>query len=252
MSVDTRPIPVTILRWPRTRDLITQHKFIYLYLWANPAQTACGCYLLPIDALAAEMSMTPTSLADALDEFERRQLVQLDRDTGEIWLPDWFRWYQPRTPAARGAVESAILKILSAKLREKIEKSYETTTSPRKGKEKEKVKDKAAAADGNGGSKKCGRIHASGIMCWNADDERAAERLHRDTPPDILASAIRECKKAGKQAYPSYIEASVARFLSQPAGGSATVTFACASDPALLDYYAAQTRAEAAAAASAR
>lgn len=98
-GVDTRPVPVSLLRWPRTRDLVTQYKGILMYLWAHPEQTACGCYLFPLDATAADLSMSSSSLADALAEFNRRKLIDLDHATGEIMLPDWFRWYKPRTPA---------------------------------------------------------------------------------------------------------------------------------------------------------
>lgn len=140
-SVDTRPVPTNLLRWPKTRDLIMQHKGILLYLWAHPEQTACGCYLMPTDATAADLSMTSPSLADAISEFQRRQLIDCDNETGEILLPDWFRWYFPKTPAARGAVDAAIKRILSTGLRRKVESLYKSTSELRKerGKEKEKV-----------------------------------------------------------------------------------------------------------------
>lgn len=138
-GVNTRPVPVSLLRWPRTRDLVTQYKGILMYMWAHPEQTACGCYLFPLDATAADLSMSSPSLADAMHEFQRRKLVDLDQSTGEIMLPDWFRWYTPRTPAARGAAESAIRKILSTDLRGKVENSYKSMAPAWKGKEKEKV-----------------------------------------------------------------------------------------------------------------
>jgi len=144
MSVDTRPVPTNLLRWPRTRDLITQHKGILLYLWPHPQQTACGCYLFPVDATAADLSMTSSSLVDALREFARRGLVEWDEATCELWVSDWFRFYVPRTPAARGACEAAIKKIQSSSLREKVQNAYESMLDPRK--EKGKGKEKEAAA----------------------------------------------------------------------------------------------------------
>jgi len=139
-GVDTRPVPVSLLRWPRTRDLVTQYKGILMYLWAHPEQTACGCYLFPVDATAADLSMSSPSLADAINEFQRRKLIDQDQATGEILLPDWFRWYRPHTPAACGAVESAIKKILSTDLRGKAENSYKSIAPAWKGKVKEKDK----------------------------------------------------------------------------------------------------------------
>lgn len=144
MSVDTRPVPTNLLRWPRTRDLITQHKGILLYLWPHPQQTACGCYLFPVDATAADLSMTSASLVDALREFARRGLVEWDEATCELWVSDWFRFYIPRTPAARGACEAAIKKIQSPSLRVKVQNAYESMLDPRKEKGKEKEKEAAA------------------------------------------------------------------------------------------------------------
>lgn len=143
-GVDTRPLPVSILRWPRTRDLISQQKGILMYLWAHPSQTAAGVYLLPVDATAADLSMTSSSLVDALAEFQRRGLLEVDQETGEIFFMDWARWYTPRTPAARGAVQAAISKIQSAKLRKKAESSFESKLFTWKGKGKEKEKEAAA------------------------------------------------------------------------------------------------------------
>lgn len=132
-AVDTRPVPTNLFRWPRTRDLISQQKGIFSYLWFHPDQTACGCYLLPLDATAADLSMTTSSLADAMSEFKRRKLVDIDEETGEILLPDWFRWYFPGSAAAHGAVNSAIRKILSTDLRRKAESLYKTNGDIRKG-----------------------------------------------------------------------------------------------------------------------
>lgn len=100
MSVDTRPVPCNILAWPRIRDLITQNKFIYCYLYFCPDANACGCYLFSVERGAADLSMTPNSLSDALDEFARRNLIFRDKDTGEIWIVDWPRWHLYNTPQA--------------------------------------------------------------------------------------------------------------------------------------------------------
>ena len=137
-AVNTRPVPTNLFRWPRTRDLISQQKGIFAYLWFHPDQTACGCYLIGVDSTAADLSMTSSSLGDALREFQRRKLIDYDEETGEILIPDWFRWYFPNSPAARGAVEAAIKRILSTDLRTKTKNLYESIAEGRKGKEKEK------------------------------------------------------------------------------------------------------------------
>lgn len=139
-GVDTRPVPVNILAWPKVRDLITQQKFIYVSLYFNPDTTACGCYLLSVDRLAADLSMTAASLDDAIEEFGRRQLVLRDKATGEIFVKDWFRWHRYATPAAKGALWSSIEKIQSPQLKSVAKNTYESIPSPGKGKVKDKEK----------------------------------------------------------------------------------------------------------------
>lgn len=207
-GVDTRPVPVSLLRWPRTRDLVTQYKGILMYLWAHPEQTACGCYLFPLDATAADLSMSSPSLADALGEFQRRKLIDLDQATGEIMLPDWFRWYKPRTPAACGAVESSIKKILSLDLRGKVEKAYRSIAPTWKGKEKEKGKEAAApraqvressdaaAAPLTSGKRRNER--PSGIVTWEPLDIEKAElieRTHSAAEIGVAVAALTACDK---------------------------------------------------------
>lgn len=218
-GVDTRPVPVSLLRWPRTRDLVTQYKCILMYLWAHPEQTACGCYLFPLDATAADLSMSGSSLADALAEFHRRKLIDLDHGTGEIMLPDWFRWYKPRSPAACGAVESSIKKILSLDLREKVEKSYKSIAPGWKGKEKEKGKEAAAprapargpadaAAAPGTGKKRINR--SSGIVVWLPDDSpEDAEKIEQQHDAATITAAVAAVKATGKHPVPGLVLAEI-------------------------------------------
>ncbi|MBI5897899.1 MAG: hypothetical protein HZB40_01565 [Rhodocyclales bacterium] len=220
-GVDTRPVPVSLLRWPRTRDLVTQYKGILMYLWAHPEQTACGCYLFPLDATAADLSMSSPSLADAMSEFQRRKLIDLDQVTGEIMLPDWFRWYKPRTPAACGAVESSIKKILSIDLRGKVEKAYRSIAPSWKGKEKEKGKEAAApraearapadaAAAALPGGKRRG-VRTSGIVTWDGTDAANAEQIEQQYDATTIAAAVAALKAAGKQPVPGLVELELER-----------------------------------------
>ncbi len=229
MSVDTRPVPINLLRWPRTRDLISQQKGILLYLWAHPQQTAAGCYLLPIDATAADLSMTSGSLSDALGEFHRRGLIELDLVTGEIWLPDWFRFYTPRTPAARGAAESAINKILSLDLLQKTKNSYESKVPAWKGKGKAKDKDKEEEAGGRRPPPQTQPAEVaapvrknfpvrsdSGIQCWSTEDELEAKKIEMRVGVPEAARAASLLESQNREALPSR----VARQLETPAAAN--------------------------------
>jgi hypothetical protein len=144
-GVDTRPVPVMVLRWPRIRDMITQHKFIYTHLYWHPDSSASGCYLLGIESTAPDLGMTAGSLVDALEEFERRELIMWDRGTSEIYVVDWPRWHRFISSASFGALKASILKIQSKKLAVVVKNAYKSTLDDRKEKGKEKEKDLLAA-----------------------------------------------------------------------------------------------------------
>lgn len=138
-GVDTRPVPVMVLRWPRIRDMITQHKFIYTHLYWHPDSSACGCYLFGIESTAPDLGMTAGSLVDALEEFERRKLIMWDRDTCELFVVDWPRWHRFGSPASLGALKASISKIQSKKLAAVVKNAYKSTLEGRKDKDKDKV-----------------------------------------------------------------------------------------------------------------
>lgn len=214
-SVDTRPLPVTILRWPRTKNLISQQKGILMYLFAGPEQTACGCYLLPIDGYAGDLSMSPSSLEDAVAEFTRRGLVDYDAETGEILLIDWFRWYRPNSPSARGAADTALARIQSCRLKEKAQNLYKSTPKLRKGKGKgegisARHGNSQPAADhspfpasGGGPAKKRRTVMANtGVVCWTDEDALRAEGLEADFGVAALIAAVEEVVRQGVEPLP--------------------------------------------------
>jgi hypothetical protein len=70
--------------------------------------------------------MTANSLVDALEEFERRNLIMWDRSTSEIFVVDWPRWHRFNSPAALGALRASVGKIQSKKLSMAVKKAYES------------------------------------------------------------------------------------------------------------------------------
>jgi hypothetical protein len=185
-GVDTRPVPVNILAWPRVRDLISQQKFIYTYMYYTPDATACGCYLLSLDRCAADLSMTAASLDHALDEFIRRGLILRDKSTGEIFVVDWPRWHNFSTPAARGALWTSINRIQSRELLIKVESVYKSVPSPGKGKDK----GKGISKEIPGVSKKLVRLPSG----WNTSLEgliNAARLCDLETRPGESAADLR-------------------------------------------------------------
>lgn len=114
-------VPTTLLHWPRVADLLPNQKLIVLRLWAAPWLSGLGVGQLPLVAEAATLSLTSSALDDALREFERRELVVRDEETGEIFVRDWFRFHIFKGRAveiARGELK----KIRSEKIRAAVKK----------------------------------------------------------------------------------------------------------------------------------
>ena len=134
-TVDTRAVTCNFLSWPKIVNLLPDQKFIGTYLFFCPDANACGCFFLSRPRAAADLSLTVDALEEALHEFERRKLVVLDRETGELFVLDWPRWHNFRTPASRGALWASIDRIQSAHLSTLAKKAYESIPRPGKGTE---------------------------------------------------------------------------------------------------------------------
>ncbi|MFQ1064286.1 hypothetical protein [Bordetella trematum] len=101
-AVDTRAVPCNLLAWPAISNLLPDQKLIGAYLFFSPDASACGCYFLPRPRAAADLSLPIAVLEEALREFERRKLVALDSETGEVFVLSWPRWLNFRTPQREG------------------------------------------------------------------------------------------------------------------------------------------------------
>lgn len=200
-----------------------QKKFMYCYLYFCPDANACGCFLFSVERAAADLSMTPTSIYDALDEFTKLGLISRDKETGEIWIIDWPRWHSFATPQAGGALWSAISKILSRKLWITVKKSYESIPHPRKG--KNKGKDKASSNEEEKspttGDSKLNRTEGqaaakpqsgprkslAGVVCWNTNDTLDADSLEQKYGLETIKAAVEALRVENIAALPSRVAA---------------------------------------------
>lgn len=226
--VDTRPVPTNLMAWPTIKKMITQQKFIYSYLYFNPDATACGCYLFSTGRAAGDLSMTQDSLEDALVEFKRRKLIEVDDKTGEIWIMDWPDWHRFNTPAARGALWASINKIRSQILRENVKKAYESIQIPSKEKKKDKEKVSSSkeeeeeqggnppplspplagatattrknASTARGPSRSLGRV-----KCWTNEDKQEAEQLELRHGVEQVQVAVEKLEEEGVEPFPSRV-----------------------------------------------
>ena len=129
---ESRPVPTNLMSWPRVANLLPDQKLVIYHLWASRYTTPSGCYLLPIASFAVELGLSVPALQEALQQFAKQRLIDLDPDTGEIFVLDWFRFHKTAGRGRKIIVDS-IAKIQSARLkRYVIEKSGLADPSPGK------------------------------------------------------------------------------------------------------------------------
>ncbi len=118
-------MPTTLLDWPRITDLLPDQKLIVMRVWCAPWLSSAGVGLMPLASEAATLSLSRAALEEALREFERRELIIYDNDTGEIFVRDWFRFHVFNSARARAIVRADIQKIRSSKIRQSVDKFVE-------------------------------------------------------------------------------------------------------------------------------
>lgn len=120
---NARCVPSTLYTWPSVVDLLPDQKHIASYLWFNRFANSCGCYALPRELAAVELSFSAGALNEALLEFERRNFVALDKITTEIYVLAWFRFNKFPPGPRRRILEVDVSRIESTVLRALVEKS---------------------------------------------------------------------------------------------------------------------------------
>lgn len=131
---ESRLVPCNLMAWPKIRNLLPDQKLIVYHLWAT-CQSPVGCQLLDLGAFQGALSITQEGLQEALHEFKKRGLVEIDAETGEVAILDWARWHKFDSPARRRLAEDAIKRIQSTKLREIVEKTMACALREGKGRE---------------------------------------------------------------------------------------------------------------------
>lgn len=112
---ESRLVPSNLMAWPRIRDLLPDQKLIIYHLWATmPA--ACGCALIDLGGFQGALNITQAALSDALKDFEKRGLLKLDEETGEVFVIDWFRFHKFVSPSRIRLLNDSVNRIQSASL----------------------------------------------------------------------------------------------------------------------------------------
>lgn len=117
-------VPTNLLDWPRCADLLPEQKLILLWLWCCQWLSCAGVGIVPPRPAAATLGLSPEALMGGLKDLARRKLIIVDGDSGEIFICDWFRFHEFKSPVGVGTLASAIKKIQSGTIKDiVIEKS---------------------------------------------------------------------------------------------------------------------------------
>lgn len=186
------------MAWPKVRDLLPDQKLIVYHLWAT-SPSAAGCYLLDFAAFSAALSVTIPAMEEAMRDFERRRLLAMDQETGEVFLLDWYRFHKFDSLPRRKLLEDAVKKIQSIHLKTMIiEKS--TSCLPREGKERKVNNTPPTPPRGEGKDPPPGGSGGGGLQEEEELQhalEYKAKRSGKTEPAAWAASAIRRVRKEG-------------------------------------------------------
>ncbi len=126
-------VPTNLLDWPRCESLLPDQRLILLSLWSSRYLNCAGTGMYPIRPAASSLGLSPDALDGGLNTLETAKLIDRDKETGEIFILDWFRFHHFKTEMSQKMLDAAIGKIASARLKNiVIEKSggyLPTTTS---------------------------------------------------------------------------------------------------------------------------
>jgi hypothetical protein len=92
-------------------------RLLYLYLHTSGHQTSAGCCYMPSGYACADLEWSPQKYTKAISELKSASLVQLDDDTKEILILDWFTHNPPMNEKHRIGTGRLIAKIQSEPLR---------------------------------------------------------------------------------------------------------------------------------------
>jgi hypothetical protein len=93
-------------------------RLAYLYLLSNGHQTSAGCYRLPPAYACADIGWEPAKYDAALQALLDAELVDVDRDTNEVFIPRWFKHNPPTNEKHATGTTRLVEKIRSDRLRE--------------------------------------------------------------------------------------------------------------------------------------
>lgn len=224
---ESRLVPCNLMAWPKVRDLLPDQKLLVYHIWATCPQ-ACGCFLLDIGAFQAALSITGAAIVDALKEFERRKLILMDEEMGEVFITDFYRFHKFGTAARRRLLEDSLKTIQSKMLADIAGKSARCVLRECKenegntNNESERSESQASHSAAAGAVKyppdtplRRRRERPSGIICWFDADEEAAIGIETTFGQPAISKAVQSLIDQGKEPVPGRVRALLGRIVAQ-------------------------------------
>lgn len=112
---ESRLVPSNLMTGSRVRKLLPDQKLILYHAWATSPSDA-GCFEPDLAGWSGHLSITADALIEALNGFEKISLISEDKETGEIFINDWFRFHKFDSAIRKNMLCRAISKIQSQKL----------------------------------------------------------------------------------------------------------------------------------------
>lgn len=106
-------IATNILIWPKIKNMVPDHRLIYVALWFNTQVLACGAFFIDLDMFAAYVGFSRTVVEKAINDFAELKLVIYDESSSEIFIIDWWRFHKCETRAQIKMVQRSVDKLRS-------------------------------------------------------------------------------------------------------------------------------------------
>ena len=113
-------LPRNILRRPEIRALVPDLKLLFLTVYIS-CETHIGAYLP--GGIGEDSGLDAEALAGGLRDLVRRELIEFDATTGEVFIRCFFRDNHFNTDARKGQARDDFLRLSSQRLRQSILKA---------------------------------------------------------------------------------------------------------------------------------
>ncbi len=97
-------------------ELTPEEKYFYLYLMTNSKTSQCGIYEIPIQIIEIETGYNRDTVIKLLVRFSEYKKIIYDKETKEIYIINWLKHNNPKSPKIKTCVEKEIKSIKSTKI----------------------------------------------------------------------------------------------------------------------------------------